>query len=197
MMRKFLSLLVVSTSLACFSFDALAFEKTVMYSCGTRAAGGSFYSDAGTVRCEDGPGGDKTTIGANDAQIFCMYSATCTAVTPDVRKAVLALHNERAFKKLEDWQDLTDDQMNQTVITAIQNRILPQIWTETSVQCMGTKFADGKPNCPGVNDCINNRRKHSALFMVKNYDKMVPVATDSQGFKLRKVGPNAPTGVAK
>ena len=171
--------------------------KGVTWICGTKIVGGAFYSESGSVRCDDGPGAEKKEIASNSNQVFCMYNAVCTPVTSEVRKVVKAAYNEHALKKVNDFSEISDDHVAQTLTNAVMAGVIPQPLEtpDYSVQCIGDKV-DGKPNCPSLNDCVNNRKMSSQFWKVQPLNqKMIPLVTDSQGAMVRKNGPDAPRGL--
>lgn len=162
------------------------------FACGTMVMNGSFYSEAGVVQCDD-PKQD-IEVRSDSKKIFCFYSAQCTPVTRKLKAAVL--------KELDksDWSKLTDDEINRTVIRLAASGSLTGLEiTQTSVQCLGDKTSNGNPDCPKVNDCVNNRRGSSLYWKVKPLKVLAapPTAADSDGFQVEQRGGSAPRGVSR
>lgn len=149
-------------------------------------------SEAGVVQCDD-PKQD-IEVRSDSKKIFCFYSAQCTPVTRKLKAAVL--------KELDksDWSKLTDDEINRTVIRLAASGSLTGLEiTQTSVQCLGDKTSNGNPDCPKVNDCVNNRRGSSLYWKVKPLKVLAapPTAADSDGFQVEQRGGSAPRGVSR
>lgn len=162
------------------------------FACGTMVMNGSFYSEAGVVQCDD-PKKD-IEVRSDSKKIFCFYSAQCTPVTQKLKAAVL--------KEIDkpDWSKLTDDEINRTVIRLAASGSLTGLEiTQTSVQCLGDKTPNGNPDCPKVNDCVNNRRGSSLYWKVKPLKVLAapPTAADSDGFQVEQKGGAAPRGISR
>ncbi len=105
--------------------------------------------------------------------------------------------------KANDWSELSDGDINQAVmgyVTPIiqdagrNGRPMPFELHEHAVQCLGTKEKDGAPNCPTVNDCINNRKNASVFWKIQRYKPAFTVTpADSKGFTLRDQKNAVPT----
>lgn len=171
-------------------------HANVEYACGTKVGAGSFYSETGRMICEDEVGNAEKQIKADDkAEIFCLYQATCTPITPKIRQVLTIAANGK------NWSELTDDDINQIMLgylgeiqrDAVRNlRKIPFEVHDHAVQCLGTK-TDDKPNCPSVNDCINNRKNASTFWKIQPYNppfKATPA--DSKGFRMRDQGTSIP-----
>jgi hypothetical protein len=188
--------ILISVSGLTVSFAQTVLDKRVEFACGTDIIGGAWFAEAGRIACEDDVGGAKTELGSKDKNIFCFYNATCTPVTKEVRRFIVAAHNERAKKPVESYSELNDDQINQTLFAIARTN--PVLAAKTSVQCVGVRKADGAPECPKVNDCVNNRKVSSLFFHMQPLNvKMVPTPEDSFGFGIQKTGDDAPKGVRK
>jgi hypothetical protein len=185
---------------ACFTTILLgssAFAQ-VEFACGTKVGAGSFYSETGRLACADKIGDIQKDVDADneEREIFCMYHATCTPITKEIRKVLTTVANGK------DWSELSDHDVNQVLLgfiplvagNAIANgRPSPFEVHEHSVQCMGTKSRDGTPNCPSVNACVNNRKNASAFWKIKRYDPPLVITTaDSIGYRARDQGPKLP-----
>lgn len=171
--------------------------------CGTQLPHGAFYADTGSVTCEDGVGAATKELNAKSPRAFCFYNATCLPLTPSLKtflmkKANLMLkEGGTETPVITRWEEVTDDVANQALIRSFyQDRDAPpqfELPTTFSVQCMGTKTADGA-KCPGVNSCVNDRDQARSLFWKVKPTSPTPI---SLGVQLRKSGDDMPRAVTK
>lgn len=173
------------------SFVSNASGAPVEFACGTAGQGGSFFSETGQQICETKKGPQVTTTLTPDSKaIFCFYNATCTPVTHPVRQFLM--------QKLDakNWAELGDDEINHALIQATMSGSLPAPIdvTITAVQCLGEKSADGTPNCPKVNACINNRGNRALYWKMQPLNIFDPAkgVRNSDGFRMKQEGQEVP-----
>lgn len=182
---------VFAMSVLWVSGFSIAHSAPVEFACGTAGQGGSFYSETGQQICET-KGGPQTatTLTPDSKAIFCFYNATCTPVTHPVRQFLM--------QKLDakNWAELGDDEINHALIQATMSGSLPAPMdlTITAVQCLGEKSADGTPNCPKVNACINNRGNRALYWKMQPLNIFDPAkgVRNSDGFRMKQEGQGVP-----
>ncbi len=173
-----------------------AIAAPVEFACGTAAQGGSFFSETGQQICESEKGPRaETTVTPASKTIFCFYNATCTPVTHPVKQFLLQKLDSK------NWADLGDDEINHALIQATMSGSLPAPMdlTITAVQCLGEKSADGTPNCPKVNACINNRGNRALFWKMQPLNIFDPAkgVKNSDGFRMQQEGQGLPESKKK
>lgn len=180
---------LVPTNFAYAAGDASKAE--VEYICGTDPRSPA-YAMSGSMQCPDG---SRKELAHDSKETFCFYNANCTPVTARVKRMV-----EEEAKK--EWRSMADDELNQTLIKLMANpekapKLAPQIeFSPTGVQCVAARSKNGNPDCPRVNECVN--QPASALFwkIVPMKADLQPSMSDSQGFRIEKSEKGAPQRTA-
>ena len=167
-------------------------EPKTEFACGTVSVGGGFYAEAGRLRCENTPLADQIELKSTDDKIFCSYSVSCTPATTLVKEVVL-----RHLKK-KDWTKLRGDE----IARALQSTAHPSSggelvgktdWFPVAVQCLGNRTSNGNPDCPNVNDCVNNRRTSGVFWRLKPTKGGAPSLDDVEGLRAIQEGEELPT----
>lgn len=170
-----------------------ASKAEVEFICGT-APGSHAFATSGSIQCEDDRGEIRKDLASNSKQVACFYSAMCSPVTPRIKRKV----EERTKKS---WSQTSDDELNQAVIElssslgqkATGGELDPSV---TTVQCVGNRTSQGNPDCPRVNECVNQRTSSVFWKIVPMNVSTTPSISDSQGFRIEKSEKGAPQRTA-
>ncbi len=161
--------------------------ERVTWTCGSSDAGGGFFSETGVVQCANDAGADRKEITSKESEIYCMYNALCTPATKAVREAIESGYAMITKKPKVEFSKISDDAVAETLTKLVRGNLFQlESMPETySVMCLGKKV-DGKPDCPKLNACVNNRGLVAQYWNVRPLQTMDKFAeTPIQGARVR------------
>lgn len=164
--------------LICVAWGSFALaEEGQEFICSTVAGASSFYADIGRTVCDG-----KVTDLDKSKSVLCNYTANCVPADKAAKDLIIQMAGGKP------WESISDDERNRHLALAYsKGSVQVSEQDAMSVQCIGQKLPNGDPNCPHVNDCVNNRKMSTLAWSPQLYRAFNSFDT-IQGVSVKKTG---------